>query len=369
MADVPLLDGPVEVRGALHLERTGYGLRPWRLPAWTAAQFPDEALRRVAQMPSGVRLAFRTAATVLELALRTPADPVHPGAVELALDGVRTDRAALPVAGGPAELRFTTAPVTSAPGDGATEREVELWLPQWTSVELVALRADAPVLAPRPSGRRRWLHHGSSVSQAPEADSAAGTWPWIAAGRAGADLLNLSLAGNAHLDPFTARTVRDQPADLISLKLGTNVLSAASFRRRTFGPAVHGFLDTVREGHPDTPLLLVSPLFSPPFEGTPGPGRYEETPGGPRFAATGDPADVPAGALTLETVRADLARIAAVRSAGDPHLHHLDGLALLGPRDTDGLADLLHPNPAGHRLIGERFAALAFGPGGAFAEG
>ncbi|MER6399778.1 hypothetical protein ABT263_27570, partial [Kitasatospora sp. NPDC001603] len=101
MADVPLLDGPVEVRGALHLERTGYGLRPWRLPAWTAAQFPDEALRRVAQMPSGVRLAFRTAATVLALALRTPADPVHPGAVELALDGVRTDRAALVGSGGP----------------------------------------------------------------------------------------------------------------------------------------------------------------------------------------------------------------------------------------------------------------------------
>lgn len=361
LADIPLLDGPVEVRGALHLERTAHGLRPWRLPAWTAAQFPDEALRRVAQMPSGVRLAFRTAATVLELALQTPPEPPRPGAVELVLDGLRTDRAELPAAGGPAVLRFTAG----AAGDA--EREVELWLPQWTSVELVALRADAPVLAPRPSGRRRWLHHGSSISQAPEADSAAETWPWIAADRAGADLLNLSLAGNAHLDPFTARTVRDQPADLISLKIGINVLTAASFRRRAFGPAVHGFLDTVREGHPDTPVLVVSPVLSPPFERTPGPGRYEQTADGPRFASLGDPADVPAGALTLETVRAELARITAARSVADPHLHYLDGLALLGPRDADGLADLLHPNPAGHRLIGERFAALAFGPGGAFA--
>ncbi|MGV9271286.1 GDSL-type esterase/lipase family protein [Kitasatospora sp. NPDC003701] len=362
-AEIPLLDGPVEVRGALHLERTANGLRPWRLPAWTAGQFPDEAVRRVAQMPSGVRLAFRTAATVLELALQTPPEPPYPGAVELVLDGVRTDRAALPAAGGPAVLRFTTS--TAAAGDA--EREVELWLPQWTSVELVALRADAPVLAPRPSGRRRWLHHGSSISQAPEAGSAAETWPWIAADRAGADLLNLSLAGNAHLDPFTARTLRDQPADLISLKIGINVVTAASFRRRTFGPAVHGFLDTVREGHPDTPLLLVSPVFSPPFERSPGPARYEQTADGARFDSLGDPADIPAGALTLETVRAELAGIAAARSAADPHLHHLDGLALLGPRDADGLADLLHPNPAGHRLIGERFAALAFGPGGAFA--
>ena len=29
-ADVPLLDGPVDIRGALDLERTQAGLRPWR---------------------------------------------------------------------------------------------------------------------------------------------------------------------------------------------------------------------------------------------------------------------------------------------------------------------------------------------------
>ncbi|MFI6849244.1 GDSL-type esterase/lipase family protein [Kitasatospora sp. NBC_00085] len=361
LTEVPLPAGPVEFRGALHLERTAAGLRPWRLPAWTAAQFPGDAVRRVATMPSGVRLAFRTAATVLELVLHAAPEPPHPGAVELVLDGVRADRVPLPAAGGPAVLRFH-------PGAPDAEREVELWLPQWTSVELVALRADAAVHPPRPTARRRWLHHGSSISQAPEADSAADVWPWIAAERAGVDLLNLSLAGNAHLDPFTARTIRDQPADLISLKIGINVITAASFRRRAFVPAVHGFLDTVREGHPDTPLLVVSPLLSPPFERTPGPAAYEQTADGPRFAALGDPADIAGGALTLEAVRAELAEITAARAAGDPHLHHLDGLALLGPEDAEGLADLLHPNPAGHRLIGERFAALVFGPGGPFGD-
>ncbi|MFJ2781696.1 MULTISPECIES: lipase [unclassified Kitasatospora] len=359
LAEVPLRDGPVRVRGALHLERAEHGLRPWRLPAWTAGQFPDGELRRVAAMPSGVRLAFRTAAAVLELALYAEPESPYPGAVELWLDGVRTDRAPLPPAGGPVVLRFAT-------GAGG-EREAELWLPQWTAVELTALRADAPVLPPRPTGRRRWLHHGSSVSQAPEAASAADTWPWIAAGRAGVDLLNLSLAGNAQLDPFTARTIRDQPADLISLKIGINVLTKASFRLRTFGPAVHGFLDTVREGHPDTPLLVVSPVFSPPLERTPGPAAFEATETGGRFAALGDRADVPAGALTLEVVRAELARITAARAATDPALHYLDGLALLGPADADGLVDLLHPGPAGHTLIGERFARLAFCPSGPFA--
>ena len=42
-------------------------------------------------------------------------------------------------------------------------------------------------------------------------------------------------------------------------------------RRRAFTPAVHGFLDTIREGHPDTPLLVVSPILCPIHEDTPGP--------------------------------------------------------------------------------------------------
>lgn len=29
-------------------------------------------------------------------------------------------------------------------------------------------------------------------------------------------------------------------------------------RERTFRPAVHAFLDTIREGHPDTPVLVIS---------------------------------------------------------------------------------------------------------------
>jgi hypothetical protein len=39
---------------------------------------------------------------------------------------------------------------------------------------------------------------------------------------AGVDLVNLGLAGSALLDPFTARTMRDTPADLVSVKIGIN---------------------------------------------------------------------------------------------------------------------------------------------------
>jgi hypothetical protein len=95
----------------------------------------------------------------------------------------------------------------------------------------------------------------------------------------------------------------------------------------------------------------------------------DATTGAVRFRATGDPAERAAGKLTLRVIREELARIVAQRAADDPHLHHLDGLALYGEADHAELPlpDRLHPDAAAHRRIGERFAALAFG--GPFATG
>ena len=85
------------------------------------------------------------------------------------------------------------------------------------------------------------------------------------------ELINLGFGGSALLDPFTARAIRDTPADLISVKIGINLVNTDLMRLRAFAPAVHGFLDTIREGHPTTPLLVVSPILCPIHEDTPGP--------------------------------------------------------------------------------------------------
>ena len=63
--------------------------------------------------------------------------------------------------------------------------------------------------------------------------------------------------------------IRELPPDYLSLKLGINVHNAASMNIRTFRPAVIGFVHIVREKHPDTPLVVISPIFSPPRETTP----------------------------------------------------------------------------------------------------
>jgi hypothetical protein len=165
--------------------------------------------------------------------------------------------------------------------------------------------------------------------------------------------------------------MRDTPADLISVKIGINLVNTDLMHLRAFTPAVHGFLDTVRDGHPTAPLLVTSPILCPIHEEAPGPSAPDFSTGQMQFRATGDPAQRASGKLALGVIREELARIVRHRAAGDPHLTYLDGRDLYGEADFAELPlpDQLHPDPAAHRRIGERFAALAFGAGGPFCAG
>ncbi|WP_369822161.1 SGNH/GDSL hydrolase family protein [Saccharomonospora sp. CUA-673] len=259
-----------------------------------------------------------------------------------------------------ATIRFDGLGESTGVSTGESTKDVEIWLPHNETIELVALRADADVAPATPRNRPVWISHGSSISQGSNAAGPAGTWPAVAARHADVDLVNLGFSGAMMLDPFAARIIRDRPADLISLEIGINLVNSDAMRLRTFTPAVHGFLDTIRDGHPDTPIAVISPLHCLIHEHTPGPGTFDVDAlraGEIRFAATGDPADVAAGKLTLTVIRAQLREIVAGRA--DANLFHVDGQELYGEADHAEfpLPDALHPGPESHRVIGERFAA------------
>lgn len=370
---------PELLRGALELEPTADGLLPHRLPAWARSQVSDPQLAMAESQPSGVRLVFRTAATVIELDTRPtkrdyPGLPARPdGLYDLYVDGSLAARTLVP-GGNTMIMNFTGAPPEVRPGPIGTARfaglpdrpkDIELWLPWDEACELIMLRTDAPVEVITGRPRPVWLHHGSSISHGSNAASPSSTWPAVAARALALELINLGLGGSALLDPFTERTIRDTAADRISIKIGINLVNSDLMRLRAFVPAVHGFLDTIRDGHPKTPLLIISSVYCPIHETTPGPavpdldafGRGEL-----RFLAGGDPAGVTAGQLTLTVIRDQLAKIVAQRAVDDQNLSYLDGLSLYGEQDAAAhpLADGLHPDAETHQLMGERFAELAW---------
>jgi hypothetical protein len=375
---------PELLRGALDLEPTGRGLLPHRLPAWARTQYDDDQMSMVEAQPSGVRLVFRTSATAIELVVLptkrdyTGAPPRPDGVYDVLVDGQLRAQLTAP-SGDVITIDLTTGATSTTTGSPQTLRvdglsgvpkTVEIWLPHDETTELVALRTDAAV-EPVPSARQLWLHHGSSISHGSNATHPTATWPALVAARAGVELLNLGFGGSAYLQPFIARTIRDTPADLISVKLGINVVNSDSYRLRSFTPAVHGFLDTIRDGHPDTSLLVVSPILCPMHEDTPGPTGWnlESLAAGElRFTATGHPDEVPAGKLTLSVIRAELSRIVTQRALGDPNLHYLDGRTLYGVDDNLArpLRDDLHPDAETHEVMADRFLEHAFTPKGPF---
>ena len=366
------------VRGAVEIECTERGLLPHRLPRWAGTRGADPMMVMAATQPSGVRLVVRTAATVVELEthgtkrIYTDSAPRPDGVYELTVDGEVVDRGAVPAgdllrldmmtgetvyeAGPSGRVRFADLP--------AGPKDVEIWLPHDETTVLVALHTDEPVLEPSASARPRWVHHGSSISHGSNATRPTGTWPAVAARLAGVDLTNLGLGASALLDPLVARVVRDLPADLITLKIGINLVNQDLIRRRALAPAVHGYLDTIRDGHPTTPLWLVTPILCPLHEQTPGPALPDEEAfarGKMKFVAVGSPDEVAQGKLTLEVIRDVMAEVVDERN--DDHLHLLNGLGLYGLDDHDAhpLPDGLHPGPETHQLMGERFARQVFG--------
>lgn len=350
------------VRGTAELEETARGVRPHRLPGWVRAQFPDPQLLMAQGQPAGVRLIMTTRARTIEL-VSHPTRLAYRGAerprgsLDLVVDGDLLASAALSggdlievdLQTGATDFRPGAAHTTTFGGLPASDKLVEIWLPHNESVDLIELHTDEPVAAVEPAGRL-WVHHGSSISHGSNASTPSRTWPAIAARHGGVDLRNLGLGGSAFVDPFTARVIRDTSADLISVKLGINVVNLDAMRLRTFVPAVHGFLDTIRDGHPDAPLVLISPIFCGIHEDTPGPGAVDpETLGTDHvaFTATGRTGDHELGRLTLRVIRDALASLAE-RRADDPNLHYLDGTILYGEKDAAAhpLPDALHPDTA-----------------------
>ena len=292
------------------------------LTDWTGSpDRPGHRLWERAATPAGVRAAWRTAASSVSLEIRAELgiySRIAP--VDVLVDGELHQRSEVREG----EQRLTV----DLPG---RQVEVEIWLPQ---AGVIAIREPSfdGVAEPLASAGPRWVTYGSSITQSGGAYGPSETWPALVARRHGWESVNLGFAGECHLDPVAARTIRDLPARLISLCLGINIHGGETFSGRTLPGQVESFVATVRAGHPKTPLVVITPLPAPNREGKPN-----------------------AVGLTLDDVRACV----ELGARTDPAVQVIDGRDVLTTDEAQALyADDVHPGPDGYRLIGERLAGL-----------
>ena len=318
---------PAWAEGVVSWEQGDGWLKPWRLPFERLPLYsPFGELHNRAEWPAGVRLRVKTNATAFGLELEPEAQNRQ---FDLVSGGEVTTQV-LPH--GETELIFA-----GLPGEAQV---VELWLPQADFVRIrQVLINDGATVETLADQRPKWITYGSSISHCRTADSPATTWPALVARGRDLNLTCLGYGGNCHLESMVAKLIRDLPADFISLKLGINIYGGATLSPRTFQAAAIGFIDRIREGHPETPLAVVSPIYSPARETAKN-----------------------AVGFTLQMMREHLASVVdTLRSFGDQNLWYFDGLELLGADQADLLPDDLHPNGEGYRLMAENFQRLVMG--------
>jgi hypothetical protein len=354
------------VRGVSEVLETPRGLTFNRLPKWALNQFSQvENITKVAGQLSGARFEILTSASQVTLRYRSIRDSAPdfnwiagPSTVAVSCsdfeesvshsDGdlrIWKGHEVVEVVEGVDSLAVFNLPLSQTP------RIVKIWLPQNCMVEVIDLNANADWDVAPDSVQPKWIHYGSSISHCEEASGPLGVWPVAVARNLDLDVFNIGLSGSANLEHAVARTIRNLPADLISLKVGINIVNGANHTERTFGPAVHGFIDTIRDGHPTAPILVISPVCCPGHENNPGPssdvsGKVVGQEFGPYEWI---------GELTLRGIRKILAEIVEARAKEDSNIFYLDGLKLFNEVEAESMPDGIHPDAAGYETIAANF--------------
>jgi GDSL-like Lipase/Acylhydrolase family/SsfX3, N-terminal domain len=324
---IPSSDQRLTYCGAVSVQSNENWSKPWRMPWQDIELYPPELLPKL-ETPAGVRIRFATDSVNIKL---IPAPLTAAGQVDLVINDEIIETV---------EFKQTAAEIAFAPLPSG-KKTIELWLSQKMPMSICGIEIDdTATLKKSEDNRPKWITYGSSITQCGAAASPATTWPAIVARTRGLNLTCLGFGGQCHGDPVILKMIRDMPVDIVSMCLGINIHGNGSFNQRSFRPMVIGAIMTVRENHPDVPLVITSPIYCSDREDTPTPGN---------------------SGLSLKMMRDEISTAVEIMQArGDKKLFYLNGLDLFDVELAEYLPDGLHPDADGYHILGENFLREVF---------
>jgi len=274
---------------------------------------------QTAQLPVGVRLELTGEADAVDIAYVTATEDL----------GYRGDGAghtfSLWRAGtlvDEEKAEFGEGRVRLAMGGWPGDERATVYLPEGMKPTIKSLSGVGGRIEAAPADQPRWIAYGDSVAEGWVASGPALAWPAIAGRQFGLDVVNMGYAGASRGEVASAEQIAALDADVISITHGTNCWTRTPHSLDMMLAAVAAFIDTVRQGHPDTPIVVVSPVVRPDAEATPN-----------RFGAT----------------------LGDLRHAMEEEARHRDVVVISGADliSADNLADGIHPDDEGHRILAE----------------
>ncbi|MCZ2152368.1 MAG: SGNH/GDSL hydrolase family protein [Bryobacterales bacterium] len=323
---VTVPSAPLEIDGLPWIAENGGELI--RLPKRLKEEY-RKPVWNLAQSPSGGRIRFRTNSSTLAIRLEYPSPPgmrnMHAfgqTGVDLYLDGVYRGTAIDTNESKGGE----TVEHVYFKGQPVAEHEVTLYLSLYMPVKVLGIGVDENARLSAPSAfaiPKPVVFYGTSITQGGCASRSGMAYQAMFGRTWNVDFVNLGFSGNGKGEPALARTVAEIDAAAYVLDFSQNNESVESLME-VYDP----FIATLREKHPETPIVAITPIAS---------ASEQFNPDG-----------------KLEGMRAHIREVVGRRiAAGDKHLQIMEGTDLLGPERLDGLVDGTHPNDLGFEWMAD----------------
>ena len=205
-------------------------------------------------------------------------------------------------------------------------RTIEISMPLYkpVAIESVGIDDGAAIKDPRPYKLPRPIvYYGTSITQGGCASTPGTSYQSFISRWLNLDFVNLGFSGSGWGEPELAAIVSEIDACCYVIDFWANVPADK------YGARLPGFVGPIRENHPETPVVVVSPFF------------YAQ--------------DANDGANHARQRKDAEAFVKEHQKQGDKRIYFADGLKLISRDQTFGEVDGAHPNSLGFYFMAKGF--------------